>query len=298
MDCLQQNLEFFKERRENEFTCSTSNGLLYPANFFFPLPHWEKEIVTAWEEMEEMGEGKFPYFIIPQHIIQSLAPENIDLKTFWQECESMFPQITIRGFSLDIPIKTKEDLNKNSIRQMEAAQLPNFYQTLFNKIENPTILEIGPGYGALPQMLTQHNLPINNYWATDVQYLFFHDNFYVGDGWNIPKAIPYELDNVIALNVFQHLSPLQRSGYFKQIVERLKSGGTFIFTLFLRDEKNEKAPLWSYRDEENNYYCYFFNQFTQVPTTTEIITELENLGFELYNSVLKSNVGLLILGKK
>jgi SAM-dependent methyltransferase len=213
--------------------------------------------------------------VYANEFIERLSPDNIDSCEFWSLATKNFPLFSIAGGLQKFT--TKEEVN-NATLQMSAyfgALIPIF-ESLGNNT-NPMILEIGVGHGGFHQFLTSSH--DKNYYGIDVCPLYDHPRVYKCDGRNIPNTIPNPMDMVYSMNVFQHLSKRQRSSYYKQIYLILKTGGFFVFGMFVVTEKNKSWPCWGIRGENDKNYCTFFRQLTEVDSEIEVLCELQDLGF-------------------
>lgn len=214
------------------------------------------------------------HFILNNEVINRLQPHKIDIHKFWKNCMNLDPIIPINGGN---------NVNKYNIKVHALDCYYNWYKTMkyVHDVldDNKIMLEIGPGYGQLYDIFKEKKKTAN-YYALDVQKLFKCKNLFIGNGKSIPKEIPSELDLVFSLNVFQHLSPIQRTGYYKSVFKKLKNGGTFVFGLFGINEKNkDNEYIWGFRDKKDNRYTHFFNQFTLCPHENDVFDELKRIGF-------------------
>lgn len=227
--------------------------------------------------------------IISNKILKKLEPSSIDIHHFWNKCMEVNPLISILGSD---PVITKDNALQYGFETHR-----DRYQTLDYIADavftHKKVLEIGCGFGHIYNLFKEYDLT-NNYYALDIQQIFECENFYLGDGKSIPKEIP-KIDLVYSLNVFQHLDSNQRTGYYTDIFEKLKNGGTFVFGLFGVDDENIKNErIWGYRDENDNRYCQFFNQFTICPRDSDVLNELNQIGFSNTRVIRKCGVNYLI----
>ena len=214
--------------------------------------------------------------VVDKELVDRLSPDNIDSTEFWKEANKSFPLFSICGH----PVKNKEEANNvNNLVAKQHGAVDRLSHKLNDYIRQGTcakILEIGPGFGNIYELLKDHSLV--DYWSIDVYPLFDHDQMYLTDGKTIPEHIDH-IDVVYAINVFQHLSKKQRSSYYKQIFNRLNAGGEFIFNMFVRAPFNEHLHVWGCRDENDRFYTMFFRQLTEVDHIDELLSELRDVGF-------------------
>lgn len=213
---------------------------------------------------------------LAREYIDLLNPEKIDNKYFWAQAKKFYPHVAVTGAY--IPASDAEQVNLSA--NWNSGALQHAEKIITAKYPNFKMLEIGPGYGYIPQAL-EKKIPgfmNHNYWAIDLHLSFFCDNLYLCEGNNIPAAIPQDLDLVYAFNVFQHLTPSQRQAYYQAAYDRLTPGGVMIVSQFLVND-DQDAHWWSVWDGEH-YYCHFFNQLTQCDTLTEFATRTQAIGYK------------------
>jgi hypothetical protein len=139
-------------------------------------------------------------------------------------------------------------------------------------------MEIGPGYGNILEVLVSKGWD-KNYYAIDINPLFEHPKVFKCDGRNIPDTIPYPMDVVYSINVFQHLSKKQRTSYYRQIFEILENNGTFVFGMFVETPLNKDWSCWGVKNDDGRNYCSFFKQLTEIDKIEELYGELEKIGY-------------------
>lgn len=251
-------------KSENEYLLKL-NGKEISTDTFISTPEEEYEI-------------KDNVLIFSTDYAKELSPDNIDCEVFWKVATQNFPLFSISGGVQTIT--TKEEANTVNLVSAFNLNALKPVENAFNKNPDCMLLEIGPGYGGLENILSGH-YSNNNYYAIDVNPLFFHKNLCKCDGRNIPSEIPNGMDIVYSINVFQHLSKSQRTSYYKQIYIILKNGGSFVFGMFVITEKNKNNNKWGYQDENGGVYTSFFKQLTIVDREEELLSELEDIGFEV-----------------
>ena len=234
------------------------------------------------ELKEKTGQIAFPSkTLIHKSLVERLSPDNIDSRDFWKKATDVYPLFCICGGEPEE--QTKESADAWNLKMAHYLGATKHLQDYIN--DSPlsyfNMLEIGPGFGNICNLV--ENTDIIKYHAIDVNPLFDHPRLYQTDGSTIPDEVPNELDVVYSINVFQHLSKKQRSAYYKQIHEKLKVGGIFIFSMFVCTEKNKDWTAWGVRDKDDRRYTFFFRQFTEVDFYDELKEEMDTLGFELTN---------------
>lgn len=224
--------------------------------------------------------------IVSKKIVKYLTPDKINSSDFWKEAVKTYPYLSICGAFNINSIKDANDESFNKIHiPYNAIKILNEF---INRKSHVEMLEIGPGYGCIKDYV-EKDFDNVKYHAIDVNPLFKHPRMFKTDGKTIPNTIPKKLDLVYSINVFQHLSPTQRTSYYKQIDARLQPGGIFIFSMFIVTPENEnvkinagKNKLFGFKDRNKNYYCSFFTQLTKIDRIEELIAEFKN-----YNMTLK-----------
>lgn len=228
--------------------------------------------------------------IFSEDYINEISPNNIDSCHFWKKATETFP---LSSIVYHPGCKDEIELNEISLKNIHE-QIGTLNELEKILINNPSskILEIGPGYGAITGYISV-NHELKNYYAIDVNpmFKFKFKRLYKTDGKTIPNKVPNGLDVVYSVNVFQHLSPEQRMSYYKQIKDKLKVGGKFIFSMFVVDLENEyitfKRPngelgfLFGMRDEKGNCYTNFFSQLTKCDRIEELEEIFSQLNMKL-----------------
>ena len=219
-----------------------------------------------------------PYEILKKHNIDTLNPDKIDIRFFWKYINDKFPLYSIGQYP---KCKTEEDVN---ISNINASKWMGLYQKVDSSLKEnlkSKILEIGPGYGNLFKDLTEKYNQIN-YYAIDINKLFYYDGLYECDGKSIPKEVGGEFDLIFSFETFKHMSKKQRSSYYLDIYKKLKKTGKFIFNNFLISEHNQyRNDFWSFQDEEGNVYSSFFSQFILIDDYHSLANELNEIGFSV-----------------
>ena len=230
-----------------------------------------------------------PYKLVSEESVKMLSPDNIDVKFFWKCVNEKFPLFSISQYP---NCKTDDDVNKANIN---AAKWIGFYSKLNQLIKKNTsskILEIGPGYGNFFKDITSNYNSVD-YYAIDVNKMFYYDGLYECDGKSIPKQVGENYDIIFSINTFNHIGKKQRTSYYKDVYKKLKKGGTFLFTNYLISEHNQhRNDFWSYQDDSGNVYSSFFSQLIIIDDYHTLADELNNIGFSI-NVKLSQNLAII-----
>lgn len=219
-----------------------------------------------------------PYEIIKEEQKEKLNPDKIDNKFFWKYINEKFPCYSISQYP---GCKNEDDVNKANLN---AAMWTGFYpkiDLLLKENKSAKVLEIGPGYGNLfKEISNKYNLV--DYYAIDINKLFYYDGLFECDGKSIPKDVGSNFDLIFSFNAFNHMSKNQRSSYYKEVYKNLKKGGKFIFTNYLISEHNQyRNDFWSYQDEKGNVYSSFLSQLIPIDDYNSLADELNEIGFSI-----------------
>jgi hypothetical protein len=222
--------------------------------------------------------------------LERYSPNNIDCVQFWQNATRDFPINAIAG-SQCMSVKDIDDNHKQLIHH---EYFKNFVGTL-KKEEK--VLEIGVGYGSLYKaLLAEDRIKKEDWNFLDVVKLidFEHPNFYLGNGWDIPRknGIPEKFDVVVSHNCFQHLSHDQRVSYLIDIFDRLKSGGRLHFNAFVFDDQDHSNIEFFTGVSEDGYpLSFFFGQYTKCMPFTDSCKLLAEIGFKVVEFDTDHNSG-------
>ena len=266
LSLLEKNFSLYSDKTESDYWVMV-NGQRIPTNLAI-ITEDEKELVKNLDGVA----------IYENEFIEKLSPDNIDSREFWKIATDKFPLFSIAGGVQTIT--TIDQVNEQTLAMAALLGVLKPLDLLYQENPNLRLLEIGPGHGGLQKALKKF-YGDDNYYAIDVNLLFEHPRFYQTDGKTIPDTIPYPMDIVYSVNVFQHLSKAQRTSYYKQILEVLRFGGVFIFGMFVVTEKNKNWPCWGIKGQNGKYYCNFFKQLTEIEREEVIIKELNEIGFEV-----------------
>jgi len=265
---IKKNFELYSNKTESDFWVITQNGNKVPTLTTLITKEDEDKIVVT-----NVDEG---YTVYKKEFVDELSPDNIDSREFWKTATDNFPLFSIVGGIQ--PFSTIEEVNNSTTLMARQFGCIDALNDEFRRNINLRMLEIGPGHGNIKNLLAKNSLD-DNYYAIDVCLLFEHPRLYQTDGKNIPDTIPYPMDLVYSVNVFQHLSKAQRTSYYKQIFEILKDGGVFIFGMFVVTDGNKNWPCWGTRDDNGGLYCNFFKQLTKIDHIKELMSELYDIGY-------------------
>ena len=291
---LNSYLKEYKKRAVYEnFFCEdkvNNEKVFVPINSYFHVSESELEDGLVKQEIKKRIDSPGQLSLskineLDSKIIQRFHPDNIDINKFWEKLTKNFKFSPIIQASVGSLLPTTpEDINNISLSgiHIPSNSAPRLLSIIKDSKNTAKVLEIGAGYGCIPYFLEKElGLPYENYYGIDVNPLFEHPHLYKCDGKNIPSEIPYGMDVVYSINVFQHLSKKQRSSYYRQIYSVLKPGGKFIFSMFIETMANRYESCWGYKDNKGRNYTQFFGQFTEVDEETELIKELSDIGFEI-----------------
>jgi len=285
---IEENFEEYSSHKKGELEIEIDGQVCSARIFFFDEDFMKKHFTPH-------SDGRI---IISKEVIEKFNPDNIDNSYFWKLAAKSFPVMAIG----DKP----EWLHTDDLRIKNFDAISNLHKPLgalsclcsfLDRNPNARILEIGPGFGNIKKYIENH-YNIENYYAMDICPHFEFERLYKCDGKNIPKEVPYPIDIVYAVNVFQHLTKEQKRSYYKQIEIILREGGEFIFQSFVATEKSlmEKNENNEYYfgviDEDGQPYVHFFNQITPVDFLEDIIKEFEDLDLNLVDKVIFKNVGI------
>jgi len=265
-DLLKNNFAIYGKKAENEYWLKV-NGQRVPTLSTITMPD-EEDLFIRTDECT----------VFKAEFIERLNPDNIDSCKFWKMATKKFPLFSIAGGIQTIT--TIEQANDATLVMAQWLSALGPVGMVFEENKDAKILEIGPGHGGFYNHFNKC-YGDKNYYAIDVNPLFEHPRLFKTNGRKIPSTIPFNLDVIYSMNVFQHLSKAQRTAYYKQSWMALKTGGIFVFGMFVLTEENKDKPLWGSRDENGRCYCSFFRQLTPIDTEDELLTELIDIGFEV-----------------
>lgn len=188
--------------------------------------------------------------------------DKIDLNKWWTACYKVFP-ITTVIHSLDC--NSIDDVKRQQrVGRQPKIVLPKIKEILENK-SSIRILEIGPGYGHMYDLITEEFEDKVEYWGLDVTKQFNCKTLVIGNGKKIPTSkLPKSFDFIFSYNVFQHLSRKQKRIYFDQISKLLVPNGEFWFSTFLVPSRIRGSNSWCTRK------CLFFGQVVPIPFEDEL----------------------------
>tara|TARA_Y100000389_G_C17465994_1_gene525590 strand:+ start:3605 stop:4489 length:885 start_codon:yes stop_codon:yes gene_type:complete len=219
-----------------------------------------------------------PYHVLKKDNIEKLNPDKIDVKFFWKYLTEKFPLFSVSQYP---ECKTDDDVN---VANINAAKWIGFYQKVEAVLKtklNSKVLEIGPGYGNFFKEITSKH-PSANYYAIDVNKMFYYDGLFECDGSTVPEIVGDDFDLIFGINSFNHMSKNQRSSYYKSVYKKLVKGGCFLFTNYLISEHNKhRNDFWSYQDEGGKVYSSFFSQLIPIDDYNSLADELNDIGFSI-----------------
>lgn len=264
---IKKTFELYANKTESDYWILDPNGNKVPT---------QVTILSQDDSDKILFDKNSGYHVYKKEFIDELSPDNIDSREFWKTATDNFPLFSIAGGVHTF--KTIDEVNDSTTVMAHQTGCLGVLANEFNFNPKLKMLEIGPGHGNVKNLLAKNGLD-DNYYAIDVNPLFEYPRIYQTDGKNIPDSIPYPMDIVYSVNVFQHLSKAQRTSYYKQIFEVLKDDGIFIFGMFVITEQNKNWPCWGTRDEQGDFYCNFFRQLTKIDHIDELMKELSDIGY-------------------
>jgi len=220
--------------------------------------------------------------------------------------------------ALQVDLKEIDDMLEKCVATEafeRAAVLQKEQNYLGEKIKKATknkkeisLMEIGPGFGCVKEYLDWYFKEQLDYHAIDVYPMFEYDQLYKCNGKRFPKQVyGKRFDAVYSVNVFQHLSVVQRRSYYREAFRYLKEGGLFTFSvmaigdncedLVCETPEKKKQRLFGISDEDGNYYIQFFSQFTKLQRTRDVMKDVEDVGFTVVGGHLHMNTLILFCKK-
>jgi hypothetical protein len=258
--------------KDNEYLLNNN----IPTRNYLPL---KSEFILKIESKEfviEKVKRKFDIAYLSKEAIEILHPDKINNKLFWETLNQKYKLLSICGGEC----KNKIEANFKNLQLSKFLGTLDVLTNVYKTNKSPKILEIGYGLGNIYNFLKE-NFSIENYYGVDIIKRIKGDRFFANDGINIPEAIPCNLDVVYSVNVFQHLSYLQKLNYLSKSYDLLRKKGIMIFTIFLVTNQNKNSYFWSYRDIKENQYCLHFGQFTEVDHIETLKSDLNLIGFKI-----------------
>jgi hypothetical protein len=213
--------------------------------------------------------------------IELLSPDRVNSVDFWKVCDDLFGtdpvcNVSVRGMhGYGSPLGIM-DANRNNLWIAETLGILMYLREFSY---NPFIVdvEIGVGYGSLKNWVETNTK--HRYYGFDVVSRV-PGIYTLNDRGGFKDDIEQlygKVNNVIATNVFQHLSEKQRLHYFDTASKLLKDGGLFMFNGMLDPEVSSK-----HRAEDGNRYAVHYGQFTPHMKGPWLAKELHARGFRLH----------------
>jgi SAM-dependent methyltransferase len=271
IDVIDKTFELYNNKTESDYWINNGDERIPTQATVFT-----KEDIGLYKVYRQ--EDNRDIIVYENEFVERLSPDNLDCCKFWKTATDKFPLFSIAGGIQTI--QTIDELNNISLCSASALGVLKVVDYIFQENKKAKFLEIGPGHGGLQQAIAKYHGD-DNYYAIDVNPLFKHPRIFQTDGKTIPDTIPCELDCVYSVNVFQHLSKAQRTSYYRQIFTALKTGGLFVFGMFVINDQNKDWPVWGTRDVNGKVYCNFFKQLTEVDWEENLVKELTDLGYKV-----------------
>lgn len=207
--------------------------------------------------------------------IEQLSPDNIHNGDFWRVVEETFGLDCVVN-TTGRPDMLQEEGNRMNLGMARLMGALGFVDD-WRHFSCP-MLEIGAGYGNLKSYVLATTAM--KYTGVDVKPKVPGVIEILPTGL-LPESITSQQFNLIySSNVFQHLSTKQRSQYFKDIQKMLMKSGVFTFNLLCCLGSPETEFCGS--SEDGKAYLKHYGQFTEVPSFSELCTELRGLFRILY----------------
>ena len=160
---------------------------------------------------------------------EELTPQVVDTKEYWNFLHENFQYCDVcsyfRATDLDTYFAIKGPHYDSIIREYG-----------IDIFKNKKILEIGPGYGYLPKILKEMNIP-HQYYCADIVRRFDHDNFIDVSGYTLSN-ITEKFDVIIMVDVIQHLGSDIFKTYTKEIKDMLNWDGKLIIDTCMRETED------------------------------------------------------------
>ena len=293
-EALYPYFAFFNE--ENEYFLKFPDGQLMPTRYNTLNHLYKKAKIKPFYNKEGNPTGRVK-LIIPKSVLQSLDPDNIDNKTFWEVISEKYKYVSVAGGPETI--KTTKEVNEATFGMASNLGAIKDLTDCLSSQDKAKMLEIGYGYGNVGFHVMENHKNTEYFGIDIVDRIKIMKHFYECDGWEIPEVIPKELDVVYSINVFQHLSQAQRWNYLEKAKEYLKTDGKMIFASFIITEQNKDSECWGLADYHGRGYCHFFNQPTEVDFDYELKDKLSELNFEILKfRILPPNFLYCLVQKK
>lgn len=215
--------------------------------------------------------------------IDLLSPDHIDNCAFWQVADEVFQTDPVSNCGYGTPVSVEEANRRNlSMYHIDGFTGLVEYARLLWGGNRPSLLEIGPGYGAFKDWMAKQDY--FDYYGADVRPRVPGVDQALPNGLLSEQTMLRRYAVVVASNVFQHLSVTQRRAYYRDIVGCLHPGGVFMVSMFvdIRNGPNE----WM-RDGDGAHWVRHYGQFTRIQSEDEIVADMEAAGFEVWRRAIR-----------
>ena len=261
---------------ESEYRCHIK--MLNQSNEDTVIP--TTQLVQA-DDIVIREEGQSPMYKQPG--LRRFSPDDIEPVDWWEACHQYFPLLSICGAE----VQDLQGALKVNTRLLEGLGVGQAVVTaLLNRCEEPTLLEIGPGYGILYDYLMTY-VPWVRYTGVDVvawakDRPAFHGHVVIGNGRSIPKEVGTGFEVVASCNTFQHLTPNIRRAYFHDISRVLAPKGIAIITTFIhRPALDHLVNVPSTVDENGRRYVSMLEQRLMIDTEDELLAMIGAAGLRV-----------------
>lgn len=211
---------------------------------------------------------------------EDLSVNKVNTKDYWNFIHEHFPFCDVASYFKCIDLQSYFNIKGRGYDAI-------IDEIGINTLKNKKILEIGPGYGYLPNVLFNEFNLNSTYYCADIVKRFNHDNFIEVSGYDL-NNINDKFDVIIMQDVIQHLG----SNIFKEYVRTIKN------KLF---NENGVLIIGTELNLFEDYSSFFFGQAYESLGLSNINDYLIKLGFEVsyipFSLNKTKNIGTIIINK-
>lgn len=158
-----------------------------------------------------------------------LTPVKVNTKEYWQFLHENFQFCDVASYYRVTDLQSYFSVKGPHYDSI----IDSFDEDYFR---DKKILEIGPGYGYLPKVLKERNIPCK-YFCADIVRRFDHDNFIDVDGYTL-SSITDKFDLIVIQDVIQHLGVDILKTYLKELKGMLNWDGTILIGTGFSEKQN------------------------------------------------------------